>query len=232
MSPPLSPPMLVTSRHRSDRRSPPYCPRCSVQAGRRGDSCPRRLTAIWDAMIFAMLIRPRVAADLEDCERLAQVVHDVDGYPPYLPDGDLGRFILSSDALAAWVAELDDEIVGHVVLNPRSSETVMARASEMTRLEATSLAVVARLLVSPKARRKGVGRSLVMTAADAATNIGRCPILDVATRFAAAIALYAASGWICAGEVRVTFRDGTTLDEYVFIGPAGSSRGRRPLPRR
>lgn len=177
------------------------------------------------AIIVVMLIRLRTTDDLDDCERLARCVHRVDGYPPYLPDGDIGRFIRSPEALHAWVAEIDDEIVGHVVLNDRSSEPVMALASAMTGRERHSLVVVARLLVAPDARRKAVGRALLLTAAQAGARMGRRPILDVATRFSAAIALYKACGWSCAGEVTVSFPDGTSIREAVFVAPAtGSGR--------
>jgi hypothetical protein len=37
----------------------------------------------------------------------------LDGYPPYLPT-DLAGFLIDADALAAWVSEDDNGIVGHV----------------------------------------------------------------------------------------------------------------------
>lgn len=166
--------------------------------------------------------------DVENCERLARMVHEVDRYPPYPPDGDVGKFIRASDALSAWVAEENGEIVGHAALTPRSSGPVMALASQATGRRAEALAVVARLLVSPHVRRKGVGRALLTTAAAAAVGLGRWPVLDVARHLTAAIALYQACGWRCAGVVTLKFTDGTALDEYVFIAPDGASA--EPLP--
>ncbi len=55
-------------------------------------------------------------------------------------------------------------------------------------------------------------------AADAAAR-GLHPVLDVDTGLTAAIALYESAGWTRAGEITVRFRDGNTLNEYVYLGP-------------
>ena len=112
-----------------------------------------------------MCIRPRIDADLQDCAELARIVHEIDGYPPYLPGDDIESFIRADGAMVAWVAERDEQLVGHVVLNPASSAPVMALAAKATGRSAEGLAVVARLLVSPLARRTGVGTALLSTAA-------------------------------------------------------------------
>ena len=56
-------------------------------------------------------------------------------------------------------------------------------------------------------------------AAQAAHDRARWPILEVATHFDAAIALYERAGWTRAGRVNVHFRDAEPLAEYVYIGP-------------
>jgi hypothetical protein len=43
-------------------------------------------------------------------------VHALDGYPPYLPNDDFAGLLDSPDVLRACVAEVGDEIVGHVAL--------------------------------------------------------------------------------------------------------------------
>lgn len=165
-----------------------------------------------------MLLRERTADDLDRCERLARQVHELDGYPPHLPDS-LGVFLSRPRPIDAWVAEEDDRIVGHVALNPRSSDQVMELATEATGLQPAGMAVVARLLVAPEARRHGVGSSLLRLAADGARNKGRHAVLDVAVHFTAAIRLYESSGWTRAGTVTTVFRNGDTLDEYVYLAP-------------
>jgi hypothetical protein len=83
---------------------------------------------ILEAMMSRVLIRPRTDADLQDCELLGRVVHQVDGYPPYLPDGNIGRFIRSPSALAAWVAHRTGQLAGHIALNDTSSAPVLTLA--------------------------------------------------------------------------------------------------------
>jgi GNAT superfamily N-acetyltransferase len=172
-----------------------------------------------------VVIRPRTKADLVDCERLARDVHRLDGYPPYLPAGDLRAFLLTPDPLGAWVAEEHGDVGGHVALNPRSSDAVMEMASQVLGEPSEQLAVVARLLVDAGFRRRGLGRSLLRVASEDAMTRGLWPILDVATCFGDAIHLYESSGWIRAGQVTVRLPDGSELEEFVYVA-------RRPLTRR
>ncbi|MDP8930537.1 MAG: GNAT family N-acetyltransferase [Actinomycetota bacterium] len=166
-----------------------------------------------------MHVRERTHADLDSCERLARVVHELDGYPPRLPC-DLRRFIASADAIGAWVAEHDRGIVGHVALHRESSEEVMALAAKATGLPRERLGVIVRLLVAPSVRRMGAGRALLSVASGEAISRGLWPILDVATHFGPAINLYENTGWKCAGRVTVPIRGAESLDEYVYIGPS------------
>jgi GNAT superfamily N-acetyltransferase len=164
-----------------------------------------------------VLVRPRSDGDLDRCADLARVVQQRDGYPPHVPS-ELRRFIAPPDAIAAWVAESTAEIVGHASLHRTSSDEVMALASQVTGRPAEELGVVARLFVSPAARRSGVGLSLLSTATADAVARGLWPILDVGAHFAPAINLYEKCGWVRAGEVAVPFR-GQTLREFVYLGP-------------
>ncbi len=165
-----------------------------------------------------MLVRERSDADLDDCVQLALVVHESDRYPMLLPD-DLRRFVAAPDALAAWVAEKDGQIIGHAALRPTSSAAVVAMASEALELPADRLAVVARLLVSPQYRRHGVGRTLLEIACREAHSRGLWPILDVETHRQAAIAMYDRCGWTRAGQVTSRFGADVVLDELVYLGP-------------
>jgi GNAT superfamily N-acetyltransferase len=168
-------------------------------------------------------IRERRIEDLPALTKMAQVVHDIDGYPPHLP-GELSEFIQSSDAIKAWVAESGGDVVGHVSLHSRSSRVVMDLATKVVAQPAECLGVVARLLVSPSVRRGGVGRILLNTAANHAVRLGLYPMLDVATRFEPAIKLYESCGWTRAGRVTVKMSNGISLDEFVYLGPVS-----RPL---
>jgi len=167
---------------------------------------------------FSVLTRERVDADLDACVRLARMTHELDRYLMSLPD-DLRRFIEVPDALAAWVTELDGEIIGHVALRSHSSAAVLARASEALKVPPDRLGVIARLLVSSQHRRHGIGRSLLELACGDARARGLWPILDVVTYQHAAIALYDKCGWVRAGQVTSRFGDDVVLEEFVYLGP-------------
>jgi GNAT superfamily N-acetyltransferase len=114
----------------------------------------------------AVLVRPRLDDDLPGCGDVLRQVHRLDGYPRHLP-GELMEFLDTPDTHAAWVAEVDGVLVGHVALVASSSQTVMDIATAALGLPAASLGVVARLFVAAQARRGGTGAALLEAAVDA-----------------------------------------------------------------
>ena len=175
---------------------------------------------------LTMEIRRRTNDDLEAAVRLAELVHELDGYPRYLP-GDLGSFVAANGSLGSWVAIQGYQLVGHVALHQRTSPQVMALASQVTGLPADRLAVIARLMVAPAVRRAGIGRALLQQAADQAVALGTTPILDVVTVHLAAIELYERCGWSRAGKVVARFEDGHSLDEFVYVYPGADPSAER-----
>lgn len=91
---------------------------------------------------------------MDGCEALARTVLESDGYPPVVPQ-NLRGFIESPEALSAFVATGDGQVVGHVCVNPTSSREVMALAAHELSVAPERLAVVARLVVSPDRRGPG-----------------------------------------------------------------------------
>lgn len=160
-------------------------------------------------------VRNRADDDLPALRQLAQDVHTLDGYPPRLPR-DLAQFIAVPDALASFVATVGGQVIGHVCVNPSSSPEVLGLAQQALGVECEDVAVVARMLVSPTARRRGVARALLGEAVAEARRLGRRPILDVATHFAGAIALYESAGWRRLGLVSVDISGMEPLEEYVY----------------
>jgi len=168
-----------------------------------------------------MLVRPREESDSERLLAIARQVHAMDGYPPYFPGLDFGVVLFGHEALGAWVCEADDEIVGQVALHRHTGERAMAMAASALRVGTDELGVVARLIVAPECRRRGVGQALLHQAASEAVARDLYPMLDVASHLRPAIDLYERCGWLRAGEVSVSFADGTTLDEFVYLAPEG-----------
>lgn len=162
-------------------------------------------------------VRRRVTADLDACECLAFDVWRIDGYPVYGAD-DLREFIAVPDALDAWVAEVANEVIGHVALRPSASPGVLTVASEVAGRNGDRMSAISRLVVSPTVRRRGIGALLLATAVKGALDLDRWPILDVVAS-SPAVAFYDRLGWRRAGVAQVPIPNGTTIDEVVFLWP-------------
>jgi GNAT superfamily N-acetyltransferase len=150
---------------------------------------------------------------------MAQTTHEQDRYPIFL-FSDLWTFLCHESAIGAWVAVVDDEVVGHVALHRDSMPGVIALASETLGLAADQLGVVARLMVAPEVRRQGIAQSLLAHVTQEAINRGLWPVLDVVTVHTAAIAMYDALGWRRAGVVTSQLAEGS-FDEIVYLAPEG-----------
>ena len=164
-----------------------------------------------------MPVRPRAPADLPACVAALRRVHEASGYPSRWPD-DPGRWITPSRMVAAWVAELDGSIVGHVALVRGMRFDCLLRA---TGLPAEALGGIARLYVDPAFRRVGLARALLEAAADSAVAHGLQPVLDVVADARPAIALYEQAGWQLAGTQPATWvdPDGSTPTICWYVAP-------------
>ena len=171
-------------------------------------------------------IRVRTDDDIDACAAIARTVRETDGYPAFLPGDDFTSFITPSNALGAWVATLGPGIVGHVAVRTSSAPAAMEFAVSTLGVEAASLAFVSRLMVVPHARRRGVARELLRTAAASIHELGRVAVLDVLVADIAAIALYRAEGWMQLGVTQFTSRAGQAFDEVVFLAPVPNGTAR------
>lgn len=164
-----------------------------------------------------MLIRDKTDGDGGACLELLLRVHAADAYPLYLPD-DIARFITPEYESAAWVAEADGVVVGHVALHQAAADPTLDTAMRATGLAAEQLSVVSRLFVEPGLRRSGAGRSLLRTATTWARSRGQRAVLDVGQSLHGPIALYESEGWT---RVEALQRElgGKVLDLWVYLSP-------------
>ena len=104
-------------------------------------------------------------------------------------------------------------MVGHVAANLRSHEAVtkVVREAGIT----DEIAVVARLLVDPAVRRRGIGEMLLAEATRYIASLGRAPVLDVVESARAAVSLYRRVGWRQIGTVDLEM-PGRVVRELVF----------------
>lgn len=144
--------------------------------------------------VVEVLVRPRTDDDEDRCVAVMRQTHEVDGYPRYWPSRPEG-FLRPVQETHAWVAEIDGELVGHIALHDARDHPTLPAAMRATGLPADRLAVVARLMVSPAAQGRAVGRQLLAAAVERARDDERRPVLDVVQESADAIMFYESAGW-------------------------------------
>ncbi|MGY4918033.1 N-acetyltransferase family protein [Streptomyces sp. 900116325] len=165
------------------------------------------------------VIRPRETSDLPKAAIVLSAVHESDGYPVEGVE-DPQAWLSPDGLLAAWVAELDGKVVGHVAINsPQPGEEVARLWKEKNGVDNSQIAVLARLFVASEARKGSVGKRL-MDAAEAYARTSKLRlVLEVLTKDAAAIRLYERLGWQRIGEAIHTF-GGKHVDAVCFVAPA------------
>jgi len=138
-----------------------------------------------------MQVRPRRPTDLTGCVDALAEVHRADAYPKQWPV-DPASWLDPSDSLAAWVADSNGAIVGHVVVTACTNDPTLAQA---TGRPISELASVSRLFVTPAGRGAGLARDLLSQAGSFAMHAGLGLVLDVVDDAANAIAVYEHLGW-------------------------------------
>jgi GNAT superfamily N-acetyltransferase len=164
------------------------------------------------------MIRTRTVADEPRCLALLREVRASDGYPVHLADAT--RFLQPPSELRAWVATVQDRIVGHVALHHDPRSTALAATCAATGLAPDDVVTVSRLFVAASVRRTGVARKLLARATREAHAMRRQPILDVVASSRGAIALYEREGWTRVGELTWHFPELPSVDAWLYLGPA------------
>jgi GNAT superfamily N-acetyltransferase len=125
--------------------------------------------------------------------------------------------------VAAWVAELDGSIAGHVALVRGMRLACLLQATGLT---AEAMGGIARLYVDPTFQRRGLARALLEAATDSAVAHDLRPVLDVVADARPAIALYEQAGWQLAGTQPATWvdPDGTTPTICCYVAPSPHPR--------
>lgn len=147
--------------------------------------------------LFEVKIRERRDVDLPECVRALREVHDRDRYPDRWPTDPTAW--LEPDR-AAWVAEVDGTIAGHIVLMDREDGFW-----------------VSRLFTRPFARGTRVGEELLDRVR---AHAGSRPLmLDVIEQSTSAIALYERTGWTLSSTRKAgwVMEDGTVPIERIYV---------------
>jgi GNAT superfamily N-acetyltransferase len=144
-------------------------------------------------------VRPRTDADLDRCAAILVRVHGVDGYPVEGVADPQAR-LQPGRLVAAWVAEIEGEVVGHVAVADPSGGDRVEVGRLAPGLECEPFGLLCRLFVAPEARGAGAGRRLVETAMVRARARGVPLVLDVMVKDRGAIRLYERLGWRHIGD--------------------------------
>lgn len=143
-----------------------------------------------------MAVRLRCADDLSACVTALAEVHRHDGYPTRWP-ADPAEWLTPKHLHAAWVAEDDGVVQGHVVV-AGVTDTELTRAATRP---AADLLAVSRLFVRPAGRGRRLGDALLCAATEFATQRRVGLVLEVVDeRGSAAIGLYERLGWRLIGR--------------------------------
>lgn len=142
-------------------------------------------------------IRPRTENDLPACATVLREVHAKDGYPVEGVDDALG-WLTPPGLTAAWVAELDGEIVGHALVSEPHDEAAVRLWNKKSD---QPVYVLARLFVTPSARGGQLGGKLTEKAMQWAQECGHRLVLDVMEKDRVAIRLYEKLGWLYLGDI-------------------------------
>ncbi|MFB7647214.1 GNAT family N-acetyltransferase [Streptomyces sp. NPDC056084] len=164
------------------------------------------------------VVRPFEADDLQGAANALVEVHETDGYPV---EGvrDPQAWLRSDDVMAAWVAEAEGEIVGHIALMRPQGEEAVSLWIEQTGDNEEHVVVLARLFVVRAAREHATGRSLVEAAMAYANAKGLRLVLDVMTKDAAAMRLYERLGWREIGEATHHYGSGQSIQAVCYVSP-------------
>lgn len=164
-------------------------------------------------------VRNRSAADLETCGEILRRVHEHDGYPV---EGvaDTDAWLNPPTLTNAWVATLDNTIVGHALLTSPTNDDAAARIwHEHSGVPLAAITVFGRLFVDPTVRGHHAGSHLMKAALQYATTLHQTTVLDVMEKDDAAIHLYERAGWRPIGEARHTFGANQSVRALCYVAP-------------
>lgn len=170
----------------------------------------------------APVIRPRVESDIPQAAAGLVEVHATDGYPVEgvsRPE----EWLTPPGFIAAWIAEIEGKIVGHVAISRSNGEEAVSLWLNRSKTEPDKVAVLARLFVVPGARNRTLGENLTCAAVEYAKANGMRLVLDVMAKDTAAIRLYSRLGWMELGSAVHTFgEERQTTEARCFVSPAAN----------
>jgi len=156
---------------------------------------------------------------MDACVRLLAIVHARDQYPLLWPD-DAITWLSPRGIIAAWVAERNGSVLGHVALHHPGRDGGGVEWLESLGLCPSQIAWISRLFVDPAARRRGLGSYLLNAALRHASRLGLRAALEVVETDRDAIALYERYGWIRVQSRAWILPSGAKTLVHSYLAPA------------
>ena len=164
-----------------------------------------------------MNVRHRRADDIAACVEILEGTAVADGYPLNRRDVR-DSFVVRKRELGAWVAEIDNRVVGHVSIQWPDDWLTYQVVRDVTGLTADEVSILSALFVSVEYRGRAVGRGLIDHAVQASRAMGRHPALDVGKTLTSAVAVYEAARWRRIGEIAFAIGD-VPVESWVYLAP-------------
>lgn len=169
-------------------------------------------------------IRPRVPGDLDAAAAALVAVHASDGYPVEGVD-DPQAWLCPPGLLAAWVALLDDAVVGHALVTTPKPGDAAVDAWTAQGGDASRTVVGGRLFVAPSGRGHDLGTRLAQTLTEWAAGNGYDLVGDVMEKDQAALRIYERIGWRQIGTAMHDSGHGTEVPALLFAHPSHRGLG-------
>lgn len=162
-------------------------------------------------------IRRREHKDLPACVKVLERVYDQDGYPVQ-GTAQAESFLSNEDITLAWVAVIDNKIVGHVAMGRAKISDLSVALWRKTHQD-DAIAVLERLFVDPDSRGSGVAAKLVQAAVAWGAQEGTRLVLYALAKDIAAARLYERLGWAHFGTATYRYGDGQEMDAWCYSSP-------------
>ncbi|WP_274280292.1 GNAT family N-acetyltransferase [Actinomycetospora lutea] len=160
-------------------------------------------------------MRDRRPGDLDALAAALVEVHRIDGYPV---EGvaDPHAWLTPRGTLHAWVAVLEDAVVGHALAMTAQPEIAAVDAWVQRGGDIATTIVGARLFVAPAGRGRRLGTTLARTLTDWAVHHDLDIVGDVMAKDTVAIGIYERLGWHRIGTAMHDTGRGAHVPAYLY----------------
>jgi ribosomal protein S18 acetylase RimI-like enzyme len=164
-------------------------------------------------------IRVRDSSDVPTLIRILTDVHNLTKYPVDGPSSFPARF-QSPNALISIVALYDNELAGHVELQPATVLSPAITKALASHAPIDSFATLVSLFVDPKFQGKGIGTRLIDEAVAYGKNERKRLALIVLEKDTTAIRMYEKMGWERGVEYFYETIQGVKYRAFSYLAPA------------